>query len=78
MRIDLPGCGFKSCRHQFDGNCTKQAEYQRCEYIFAVQTIELIMGAQKFCAMCQNSECKNATTSEATCIPVWNRLRIGG
>ena len=27
MRIDLPTCGFKSCRYCFDGNCTKKVEY---------------------------------------------------
>ena len=32
MRIDLPTCGFKSCRYCFDGNCTKRVEYDRCEY----------------------------------------------
>ena len=32
MRIDLPTCGFKSCRYCFDGNCTKMVEYDRCEY----------------------------------------------
>ena len=32
MRIDLPTCGFKSCRYCFDGNCTKKVEYDRCEY----------------------------------------------
>lgn len=32
MRIDLPTCGFKSCRYCFDGNCTKRIEYDRCEY----------------------------------------------
>lgn len=32
MRIDLPTCGFKSCRYCFDGNCTNKVEYDRCEY----------------------------------------------
>ena len=32
MRIDLPTCGFKSCKYCFDGNCTKKVEYDRCEY----------------------------------------------
>ena len=32
MRIDLPTCGFKSCRYCFDGNCTNKVEYNKCEY----------------------------------------------
>lgn len=32
MRIDLPLCSFKYCRYCFDGNCTKETEYARCEY----------------------------------------------
>lgn len=32
MRIDLPTCGFKNCRHCFDGNCNSRLEYSRCEY----------------------------------------------
>lgn len=32
MRIDLPCCGFKNCRHYFDGNCTKPSEQGKCEY----------------------------------------------
>jgi len=78
MKMHLPRCGFKLCRNQFDGNCTKPTEYQRCEYISAVQNLETIMGTQKFCMLCQNNACKDAATSEATCVPVWNGLRIGG
>lgn len=32
MRIDFPLCSFKHCRYCFDGNCTKETEYARCEY----------------------------------------------
>lgn len=32
MRIDLPTCGFKSCRYCFDGNRTNKVEYNKCEY----------------------------------------------
>ena len=35
MRIDLPGCSFKNCRYNYDCNCTKQAEYDRCDYRLA-------------------------------------------
>lgn len=66
------------CRNQFDGNCTKPVEHQKCEYISAVQTLELIMGTQKFCVLCQNVACKNSITLEAACEPVWNGMRIGG
>lgn len=76
MRIDLPLCGFKACRYQYDGNCTKQVEYTKCSYINAVKTLESIMGSQKLCVLCQNELCKNSTTSDALCEPVWNG--IGG
>lgn len=42
MRIDLPTCGFKNCRYQFDGNCTNKKEYERCDYK-AIQ-LELALG----------------------------------
>lgn len=32
MRIDLPGCGFRYCRHNCDSNCTKKELYETCEY----------------------------------------------
>lgn len=32
MRIDLPLCNLKTCRLQFDGNCTRKTEYEKCEY----------------------------------------------
>lgn len=37
MRIDLPCCGFKNCRYQFDGNCTRKEKYQDCEYQNLIQ-----------------------------------------
>ena len=76
MKTDLPKCRFKLCRYQLDGNCTNKIEYKRCEYISAIQTLELIMATQKFCALCNNDWCKNATTSEASCAPVWNGMRL--
>ena len=33
MRIDLPCCGFKNCKYQFDGNCMDKGRYEKCEYI---------------------------------------------
>lgn len=32
MRADLPGCGFRYCRYNADGNCTKKNLYETCEY----------------------------------------------
>ena len=73
--MNLTQCDFKPCQYQFDGNCTKPTEYQKCEYISAVQMLEAIIGSQKFCVLCKNRLCKNATTP-VTCIPIWNGLRI--
>ena len=32
MRIDLPQCDFKSCRHYFDGNCRSKDLFRECTY----------------------------------------------
>lgn len=32
MRIDLPGCGFRYCRYNFDGNCVEKCRHETCEY----------------------------------------------
>lgn len=32
MRIDLPQCDFKSCRHYFDGNCRSKELFRECTY----------------------------------------------
>lgn len=32
MRIDLPQCDFKSCRHHFDGNCRSKELFRECTY----------------------------------------------
>lgn len=32
MRIDLPGCGFKDCKYNFDCNCKDRNKYKKCEY----------------------------------------------
>ena len=38
MRIDLPCCGFKNCRLQFDGNCTAPKHvYESCEITNSVE-----------------------------------------
>lgn len=33
VRIDLPCCPFKNCKHCFDGNCKSKIEYERCEFM---------------------------------------------
>lgn len=36
MRIVLPMCSFKDCRHNFDGNCKDVKKKEKCEFsIFA-------------------------------------------
>lgn len=32
MRIDLPLCSFKDCRHNFDGNCRSEERKEKCEF----------------------------------------------
>lgn len=32
MRIDLPLCSFKDCRHNFDGNCRSKEIKEKCEF----------------------------------------------
>lgn len=50
----------------------QQCEFQEKEYKKAKETIEFIMGSQKFCMMCNNLACKNGTTGEVSCSPIWN------
>lgn len=40
----------------------------------AIQSIETIMGTQKFCALCNNMECKNS--SYVACKPIWNKMKL--
>ena len=42
MRIDLPQCGFKNCRYQFDGNCISESKtrYEKCEYKYYKDKVE--------------------------------------
>lgn len=42
MRIDLPTCNLKTCRHCFDGNCTDRNAYDRCEYALTVYGKEIV------------------------------------
>lgn len=50
-----------------------------CDYAKVVKenkrmkaTLESIMGSQKYCALCANTGCKNSSTQDATCDPIWN------
>lgn len=72
MRIDLPGCGFKMCRIQFDGNCTDKKEYKRCEYQKMKDVLELIIGSHRLCVICANNQCKDSMDQDKPCVPIWN------
>lgn len=77
MRIELPQCGFKQCRFQFDGNCVKETEFDRCEYRKMKSTINSIIMAFNLCPLCQNTKCQNSGHEEYGCVPVWNGLALG-
>lgn len=51
-------------------------EDERSKYQCMKSVLETIMGTQKFCALCANTQCKNAMTVEATCEPIWNGMPI--
>lgn len=40
MRIDLPLCSFKDCRHNFDGNCRSEERKEKCEFDFYKKAVE--------------------------------------
>lgn len=77
MRIDLLQCGFKSCKFQLDGNCTKKSEFDRCEYKRMASAINAIIMAFNLCCLCQNTKCQNSGHDECGCVPVWNGLSFG-
>lgn len=49
-----------------------ECKNQDKQYREAKETIEFIMGSQKFCALCSNLACKNSTTGEVGCEPMWS------
>lgn len=51
-----------------------RAEKAERERDKAVKTIETIIGSQKYCALCKNTDCKNSITTDATCKPIWSGL----
>lgn len=63
---------------QYTENCDTTCDYARVvkENKRMKEVLESIMGSQKFCALCANSQCKNATTQEAVCSPIWNETSI--
>lgn len=69
MRIDRPLCNFKSCRWCYDGNCSNQAMYKRCEYRIALATLEDIIKAQKLCVFCEQ---ERDACGEFGCNPIFN------
>ena len=40
MRIDLPLCSFKDCRHNFDGNCKDKGRKEKCEFDVYKKAVE--------------------------------------
>lgn len=50
----------------------QQCESLHEQYKKAKETIEFIMGSQKYCMMCGNNACKNSTTGEVGCDPAWD------
>lgn len=60
-----------SYRNKFQES-EKEKEKIKLQRDKAIRTIESIMGNQKHCIICANSECKNSNTSDATCRPKWN------
>ena len=40
MRIDLPLCSFKDCRHNFDGNCRSKERKEKCEFDVYKKAVE--------------------------------------
>lgn len=76
MRIDLPQCGFKQCKFQFDGNCLHKSEYERCDYRRMEDAINSIIMACNLCSLCQNTKCQNSGHEEG-CVPIWNGLVFG-
>lgn len=77
MRIDLPQCGFKSCKFQGDGNCLNQNEHDRCEYARMSGTIRTMIMAFNLCSLCQSTRCQNSRHDEDGCFPIWNGLALG-
>ena len=51
-----------------------RAEKAETERDAAVRTIETIIGAQKYCALCKHAACKNSEAIGAACKPIWNGL----
>lgn len=76
MRMELPRCDFKRCTFFFDGNCTTKRHFEQCDYQRMKTTLESIMSARKLCVLCGNAQCKNATTDEKICDPIWNGTTV--
>lgn len=43
MRIDLPQCNLKTCRHCFDGNCIDTDKYEQCSYTIVINNCKRLL-----------------------------------
>lgn len=59
MRIDLPGCSFKDCRKNFDGNCMKKDGQDKCEFYNLQHEKNLGKWIFKTPFDCYSYECSN-------------------
>ena len=59
MRIDLPQCNLKTCRHYFDGNCMDRNKHEICKYSLLKNQIQEISNAVeiKMTYMCGCRNC---------------------
>lgn len=74
--MDLPLCNFKNCWFHIDGNCIKNDEYYKCEYIRLMKTLEEIISAQRLCSLCGNMQCKNSAIPLTKCDAAWNGISL--
>ena len=54
MRIDLPLCGFKNCKWEYDCNCVSKNDYNKCYHRLLEKTLEKVL--------IQNDGCKSSCT----------------
>lgn len=47
MRIDLPFCTLKTCRHYSDSNCSDKTKYDCCEFIEQQHKIDALIAGQE-------------------------------
>lgn len=69
-------CDFLNCRFNSKEYCLQEKDGMHCDYRCAVNTLETILETQKFCGLCGNLACKNASTQDKSCDPIWNKIRL--